>query len=167
MLEYKTTILKFGSMGEKTGWRYILVSAAQAHQLKSDRKTSFRVKGRLDAMEISGVALIPVGEGDFILPLNAEMRKKLRKVEGAPLYVELEEDPDGPTLDPEFLACLQEVPEALAWFETLAGSHQRYFSKWISDAKTQSTREKRLVESLKALSLKWDYGQMIRSLKKT
>jgi len=165
MVEFKTTILKFGSHGEKTGWKYIPVSASQAQSMFPGRKTSFRVKGRLDALEISGAALIPVGSGDFILPVNAEMRRKLRKDVGISLFVELEVDPEGHKLDPEFLLCLRDCPEALAWFDSLAGSHKRYFSKWIAEAKTQATREKRMVESIKALSLKWDYGQMIRSQK--
>jgi hypothetical protein len=44
-------------------------------------------------------------------------------------------------------------------------SHQAYWSKWIESAKTEGTRTKRITQSVIALAKKFDYGQMIRSLK--
>src|ERR1700734_1203906 len=92
MVRFKTTILQFKAMGEKTGWSYIKVPAALAQQLKPDNKRSFRVKGKLDMHVIGGMALIPMGEGDFILALNAAVRKAIRKQKGATLDVQLEVD---------------------------------------------------------------------------
>ena len=40
------------------------------------------------------------------------------------------------------MECLGDEPSADAFFKTLAGSHQRYFSKWIDDAKTVETKTK-------------------------
>ena len=80
MICYQTIIKKFGAQGEKTGWTYIEVPAKIAQQIYPNTKKSFRVKGKLDALEISGMALIPMGEGDFILALKADVRKKIRKI---------------------------------------------------------------------------------------
>ena len=91
MLRFTTKILQFADMGEKTGWTYIRIPAALAQQLTPDKK-SFRVKGRLDDHSIQKIALIPMGEGDFIMALNAGIRKAIRKQKGAALQVELEVD---------------------------------------------------------------------------
>lgn len=166
MIQFLAQLVRFGEMGEKTGWTVLPISALQAQILSPGQKTSFRVKGRIDQVPIRQMALIPMGEGDFILVLKAELRKKLRKEAGATVEVELNLDTDPFEWDPDFLACLEEDPEAQAWFQTLAPSHQRYFSKWIADAKTAPTKEDRIVSALKALRLHWDFGTMIRSRKK-
>lgn len=87
MISYTTTILQFNQQGEKTGWTYILVPAAMAEQLIAGNKKSFRVKGKLDEHPLKGVALIPMGGGDFILALNADLRKAISKRKGATIKV--------------------------------------------------------------------------------
>ena len=47
--------------------------------LKSNNKKSFRVKGLLDKHTIKQVAVMPMGDGTFILPLNADIRKATGK----------------------------------------------------------------------------------------
>ncbi|MFD2524743.1 DUF1905 domain-containing protein [Flavihumibacter stibioxidans] len=47
---------------------YIYVSPELAAKIKPGNKKSFRVKGRLDEIEINSIALIPIGGGDFIPP---------------------------------------------------------------------------------------------------
>lgn len=92
MVEFKAEIERFAEMGEKTGWSYIFIPAALAHQIKEDCKKSFRVKGKLDNIEIGGVATVPMGEGDFIIALKSSLRKQLKKEAGAILSIKIEED---------------------------------------------------------------------------
>ena len=75
MISFTATIQRFDKKGEKTGWSFIEISAAYAKKLKPDTKASFRVKGRLDQVTIKQIALIPMGDGKFIIPFNATMRK--------------------------------------------------------------------------------------------
>jgi hypothetical protein len=166
MIKATLTIEKFGQQGEKTGWSYLLISKEMAEKLKPGCRTSFRVKGKLDELPIQGQALIPMGEGAFILPLKADIRKKLGKQKGAKVHLNLEWDPAEPELDPDLLACLEDEPSAYQWFKSLTPGHQRYFSKWISDAKTATTRTKRIAQAVDALAKQWDFGQMIRANKK-
>src|SRR5277367_2999677 len=112
MVRFKTTILQFKAMGEKTGWSYIKVPAALALQLKPNNKRSFRVKGKLDAHAISGMALIPMGEGDFIMALNAAIRKAIRKQKGDKLDVQLEIDTKVIVPPKDLLECLADEPRA-------------------------------------------------------
>jgi hypothetical protein len=154
MVEFTTIILKFGDQGEKTGWRYI-------------SKKSFRVRGMLDALGVTGMALMPMGDGDFIMALKADVRKAIHKNEGAMVKVVIEEDVDYKVGVPDDLQeCLDEDPEALTFFMSLAQSHRDYFVKWIEGAKTQPTRVKRVVNTVNAMARRMDYGQMIRSLNK-
>ena len=163
MILFTTTIHKFGEQGEKTGWTYIEIPADMAQRLKPDNKKSFRVKGKLDKYKISGIALIPMGGGAFILAINADMRRNIYKKQGALLQVQLQEDKQEFQLNKDFMDCLEDEPKAKSFFYTLTGSHQRYFSKWIDAAKTEPTRVKRITMAVTALAKKWGYPEMIRS----
>lgn len=162
MINFKTTIEKFGSKGEKTGWYYIPVSQDHAELLKPGCKKCFRVKGRLDDLEIEKVNLSPVGEGDFILAVNAAMRKALGKKQGFEITVILEEDKSELEINPELLECLADEPSALKFFNSLTPGHRRYFSNWIDSAKANETRTKRIALTITGLQRKMDYGEMIR-----
>src|SRR5690606_25552449 len=142
--------LRFGQMGEKTGWTYIHIPADQAAQLFPGNKKSFRVKGKLDHVPVKQLALLPMGDGHFILPLNAGLRKALKKQKGAELLVQLEKDESRITLNNELISCLEDEPAAFRFFNTLQPSHQLYFSKWIETAKTDSTKTKRIAQSVNA-----------------
>jgi hypothetical protein len=164
MVKYTTTILKFEKMGEKTGWTYIVVPADIIEELKPGQRQSFRVKGKLDNLKIEAIALLPMGDGAFIMALNAEIRKGIAKKQGAKLDVQLTVDnnPD-PISSPEFIECLKDEPEAFAYYNTLPKGHQNYFMKWIESAKTEPTKAKRIAQAVTAMSRKQDYGTMIRS----
>lgn len=166
MIKFNTTILKFDEQGEKSGWTYFVIPAELALKLKPGNKKSFRVKGKLDAHAIKQVALIPMGEGDFIMPLNAAMRKALGKRKGAQLQVQLTVDDSDFVFCKEMMECLEDEPKALENFKKLSGSEQKYFSKWVDSAKTTETKAKRILQTLNAMLSGMHYGQMIRSLKK-
>lgn len=166
MVQFTATILQFADQGEKTGWSYIEVAADIAQKLKPGNKKTFRVKGKLDNYAISDVALMPMGGGSFILPINADMRKGTGKRKGAMLKVKLEVENKAKPISGELLDCLADEPKALAHFKTLTPGHQRYFSNYITTAKTDPTRSKRIAQCVTALAKQMDYGEMIRALKK-
>ena len=82
MIKLNAAIEKYGKNDEKTGWTFIYIASDVAADISSGKKISFRVKGKIDAVSINQLALIPVGAGDFILPLNADLRKRLKKNKG-------------------------------------------------------------------------------------
>ena len=165
MVQFTTTLLQFAEQGEKTGWTYIAVSAEIAAQLKPGSKKSFRVKGWLDGYAIKQVALIPMGQGDFIMAINATMRKGLKKRKGDKVLVKIALDETAIAPPPEMMECLEYEPAALAYFNSLAQSHQLYFTKWVTSAKTDETKTKRIAHAVNALARRLDYGQMIRLIK--
>lgn len=154
--------MKFDKKGEKTGWTYIVIPADIAGKLKPGNKKSFRVKGKLDNYVFDKTALLPMGEGEFILPLNAIIRKGIGKREGAILNVEMQEDKSAFIFNPDMMACLADEPSAIKFFESLPGSHQRYFSKWIDSAKSDATKTKRIALTVNALARGKGYAEMIR-----
>lgn len=167
MVEFDTMILQFAEQGEKTGWSYIEIPADIAQQMKPGNKKSFRVRGMLDALPVRGMALMPMGEGNFIMALKSEIRKGIHKNAGAILHVKLEEDVDFKVEIPADLQeCFDFEPEAFEFFNTLAKSHRDYFVKWIDSAKTSETRAKRIVNTINAMLRKWTYNVMLREMRK-
>ena len=166
MVQFTATIKKFDRQGEKTGWTYIEVPAAIAQKLNPNNKKGFRVKGMLDGYKFSMTALLPMGGGNFIMALNAVMRKGIRKQKGAIVQVKMEADTNEIKPPAELMECLQDEPESFEYFNSLTKGHQNYFTKWIDSAKTDPTKAKRIAATLNALSKKWDFGQMLRAMKK-
>jgi DNA-directed RNA polymerase subunit L len=165
MVKFTTRILKFGQNGEKTGWTYIEVPSDIAAELNPNVRKSYRVNAILDQHKFAGIALLPMGDASFILPINATIRKAIAKKEGAQLAVQLELAKEKYQLNNSLVNCLKEVPEASAAFYKMPPSHQNYYSKWIESAKTEPTREKRIIMTVTALAKGMSYAEMIRSSK--
>jgi hypothetical protein len=60
-----------------------------------------------------------MGGGNFILTLNADLRRGIHKKKGAMLNVKLQVDPEGYKLNEDFIACLNDDPPAKKFFDTL------------------------------------------------
>jgi hypothetical protein len=166
MIQFTTTIKQFDKQGEKTGWTYIDIPSDIAEKLMPGNRKGFYVKGKLDSFPIKGNALLPMGGGNFILPLNADIRKGIRKKKGALLKVALQVHHEGYKLNKDFMACLNDDPPARTFFDTLTGSHRNYFSKWIDSAKTEPTKTKRIAMAVNALSKKWGFPEMLHNSRK-
>jgi hypothetical protein len=163
MVRFTATIKRFASQGEKTGWTYIEIPSKIAEQLQPGNKKSFRVKGKLDDYAFSMTALLPMGEGDFIMPLNASIRKGIKKQKGAELDVRMQVDTKEIQPPQELMECLRDEPQALKYFNSLTKGHQNYFTKWINEAKTDKTKADRIAATVNALDKNWDFGQMLRA----
>ena len=165
MVTFKTTLQKFEKNGDKTGWTYIIIPAFLANQIKPDTKTTYRVSGKLDAFPIEQIALLPAGEGDFMMAINGGMRKGIRKEEGATIEVSLELDTNEFKISADLLVCLEDEPKALEFFNSLAPGHQRYFSNWIEGVKSIEIKSKRISQAVWGLSKGMDFGAIIRHFK--
>jgi hypothetical protein len=160
---FESTIQQSGLPGHQLNWTYVLIPSAIAQAIKAGNKKEFKVKGKLDQYAITRISVFPAGDGNFVLPLNATMRKALGKRKGASLQVSIEEDKSEFVFNADFMDCLAEEAVAKTFFDSLTGSHQRYFSKWIDSAKTAPTREKRIAMAVNALVRKMGYAEMVRA----
>lgn len=165
MTTFYTILQKFGEKGEKTGWTYVHIPADIAQEIKPNTKLGFRVKGTIDDFSIKLVALIPMGEGEFVIPINAQMRRGIRKEEGAMVTLNLEEDTDELPQSEELMICLEDEPKALEAFLKMPKGHQNYYSKWIESAKTIETKTKRITMTVHGLAMGMNYGEMMRYYK--
>ena len=107
-----------------------------------------------------------MGGGSFILALKTEVRKKIKKRAGDHLLVKMEADEKEYEINEALLACLDDDPPAKKFFNTLPGSHRRYFSKWIEAGKTEDTRMKKILQAVRALSRELGFAEMLREGKK-
>ncbi len=162
MIYFETQLKKFGKQGEKTGWVYILIPAKIALQIKPNNKKSFRVKGKIENVSINAIAMLPMGEGDFIIPINAAMRKKLHKIQGATVAINLEEDDDEMKLSKTLLDCLKDEPKAEKYFNSLPPSHKNYYSNWVNAAKSEMVIAKRIAVIIEACAASMTYGEMMK-----
>jgi hypothetical protein len=165
MIKFTATIDIDSRDPDKKGWSFIIINKTLSTRLNPGVRKIFRVKGKLDSFPIKQTSLLPVSGGRFMLPINAGMRKGTGKRAGDKLTVELEVDKVQPKISADFAACLQDEPKAQEYFKRLPPSHQRYYSKWIDDAKTAETKAKRIALSLNALARKMHFGMMIRESK--
>ena len=163
MVRFQAEIERYGEKGEKTGWFFITISAGLANDIKANCKKSFRVRGKLDQLSIEGMALTPVGEGDFILAVKKELRQKLKKDLGGIISIELEEDVNFKIEIPEELElCLSEERALMEQFMSLPMSHRNWYINWLNAAKTDVTKTKRLVKIVSAMDRHLTFGEMMR-----
>lgn len=167
MYSFTSIIQKYASKGEKTGWTYVDIPLDILLKLKRKDKREFRIKGLIDDIKIERLACYPVGEGNFIIAINAELRKKLSKKEGATIHLKIALDESAALQSKELLDCLKEDKTALKQFNSLLQSHQNYYHRYVYSAKADATKAARIVNVINAMHKQLNYGEMIRSLKKT
>ncbi len=165
MFSFQAIIQKFANKGEKTGWTYVDIPKDILNKLKRKDKKAFRVKGLIDDVSFEKTSTYPMGEGEFIFAINNDLRKKIKKKEGAQVLVKLELDISDPIISIELMDCLKDDKFALKQFQSQPLSHQNYFHRYIESAKTAETKAGRIVNTIEAMHKKLNYGEMIRSLK--
>ncbi|MFN8436315.1 MAG: YdeI/OmpD-associated family protein [Cytophagales bacterium] len=162
----KNVILeKFGSKGEKSGWVYVFIDSETSEQINSGVKKAYRVKGQIDEIEFNQIALAPMGDGDFILPIKKDLFKKLHKNIGAQVVLSLELDNTEFKPDTDLIEALENEVDVFQKFNLLTQGHQRYFSNWIAQAKSMDTKSKRIYQTIFALKNGLNYSEMIKYFK--
>ncbi len=95
---------------------------------------------------------MPMGDGNFFLPLKAEIRKKIGKQAGDMVHIVLHVDDDPLEVPEELIMCLMDEPNAMAFFYSLSESEQKYYVQWIYGAKRMETRDERMAKAINKLS---------------
>src|SRR3954469_5888622 len=122
MHSFKSTILKFASKAEKTGWTYVIIPPDIVKKLNLKTKIGFRIKGFIDDLKFEKLSTYPIGDGEFIIAINGAMRKELGKKEGAVVGVKFDMDTSEAPKSKELLKCLKEDPIAFEKFNALKKS---------------------------------------------
>lgn len=101
-------------------------------------------------------SLANMGRNCHTLGLTQEIRSKLGKSFGDLVEVELERDLDvrEVVIPEDAQALLNENAEEKAYFEKLSYTHRKEYVNWITAAKKEETRAKRLVSFIEKLQQK-------------
>lgn len=112
MISFETVLLQFDKQGEKTGWTYFDIDTTLAEQLKPNNRQAFRVKGFLEDTPFSQVAVMPMGDGNFIFPVNADLRRASKRKAGMKVKIQIEIDVTPFSPSAELMECMDDLPEA-------------------------------------------------------
>ena len=166
MVEFKALIERSGQQQGPAmmGWAYIDVPQTISERLKPGCRQVYRVRGEIDGQSFAGLALMPKGEGDYILAINGAMRRMLKKDVGDFISLRLEEDREFIIEMPEDLEiCLSDDEgNLIERFNALPKSRRNYFLNHINGAKTEPTRARRITMTVEAMAMGLDFGAMIR-----
>jgi hypothetical protein len=159
LVDKKYLLEKFPGKG---GWTY-----AQIPEVVKDKSAPFgwvRVKGRIDGYEIKSYHLMPMGNGKLFLPVKSEIRKKIKKKEGDYVHIILFIDNQPVEIPEELSSCLQVESGIFEAFKRCSKGEQKRYVEWIYSAKTDKTKEIRIVQLMDILS-KNNTGKQIQKEK--
>lgn len=91
--------------------------------------------------------------GEFLVGLNRAVRTEAGVEAGDTVEVQLELDTAPREVEVPFAlaAALADDPAASAAFEGLAYTHRKEYARWISDAKRDESRQRRVAQALEML----------------
>ncbi|MDX1407545.1 MAG: YdeI/OmpD-associated family protein [Saprospiraceae bacterium] len=124
-----------------------------------DVQEEFGVRGRVpvevtfDDVPYRG-SLVKMGTDCHIIGLTREVREKVGKTFGDQVHVVLRQDtaPRVVEVPPVVKRHLARHPAARKVFEKLSYTHQREYVKWITEAKRDETRDRRLNKMIEMLA---------------
>lgn len=112
-----------------------------------------KVKATFDGHEYRG-SIADMGTGGHILIITKQIRNAIRKEPGDRVKVELEKDTYERTVDipNELELLLKQNKTASEFYNSLSFTNRKEYANWISSAKRDETKEKRLGETLRRLN---------------
>lgn len=108
-----------------------------------------KVKATFDGIEYKG-SIVKMGVDCHILGITKAIRKSLNKTFGDIIDVTIEEDKEERIVEipKEFKELLEKERKAKEFFETLSYSNKRKYILWITGAKKEETKIKRMNEAI-------------------
>ena len=112
-----------------------------------------KVKATFDGIEYKG-SIVKMGGDCHILGITKAIRKSLNKTFGDIIDVTIEEDKEERIVEipKEFKELLEKEPKAKEFFETLSYSNKRKYILWITGAKKDETKIKRMNKAILKLN---------------
>lgn len=114
-----------------------------------------KVKTKFDGIDYRG-SIVNMGQDCFIIGITKAVRKQIGKDVGDTVFIEVEKDEEIREVEiPEdFKSELDKNKEALNFYNSLSYSAKRKYYQWITGAKQETTRQKRIIESVSKLESK-------------
>ncbi|MGM9988144.1 MAG: YdeI/OmpD-associated family protein [Bacillaceae bacterium] len=114
-----------------------------------------KVKATFDGEPYRG-SIVRMGLPCYMLGVTKEMRNKIGKTYGDTMQVVIEKDEEERivALPTDFEKMLRENKDAHTFYESLSYSQKRKYMQWITSAKREETKQKRMEEALVKLENK-------------
>jgi len=144
---FKTTVERFEGTGT---WTYATIpfDCEQTFGMKG----KINVSGTINGKSITAV-LMPHGNGKHFMILTKEIRDQTNIKTGDTIEVSLmKDDSERKTILPaEFEKALKKNKAANTYFNSLPPSHQKEYINWITEAKKEETRMRRIEKTIEKL----------------
>ena len=108
-----------------------------------------KVMAHFDEAEYRG-SIVRMGLPCYMIGIAKEIRKKIGKEPGDTITVRVKKDEEVReiVLPEDFKKALEKDKEALKFYEGLSYSAKRKYFQWITGAKKEETRQKRMLEAI-------------------
>ena len=108
-----------------------------------------KVKAKFNGEEYSG-SIVKMGLPCYIIGITKEIRNKIEKTYGDIIEVEIKKDEEerGVEVPKEFANLLDNNIDAKEFYESLSYSNKRKYIQWITSAKKEETKIKRMDEAI-------------------
>ena len=112
-----------------------------------------KVKATFDGVEYRG-SIVKMGLPCYIIGITKEIRTKIQKNPGDTVFVTIEKDEEVRkiVMPEDFMEVLNQHASAKEFYESLSYSAQRKYEQWITGAKKEETRQKRIQEAMEKLA---------------
>ena len=134
IINKKVKVQKYPGKG---GWTYV---ALEYTSTVKNNSLWLKVKGTVNGAAIEQYKMASMKNGVYMLPLKVEIRKKYNIKEGDIVHLCLYLDNSDLIVPDEILACLEDFPKALDFFNTLTESNKSYYIAWVAEAKSIDTK---------------------------
>jgi hypothetical protein len=113
------------------------------------KKGQVKVKGTVNGVGFLS-SLMPHGDGTHFLVVNRPTRDAAKIKEGAKVRIVLEADSEPRVIQapPDLERALAKNKSAAASWEKLAPSHKKEYVLWITEAKKEETRQRRIEKAV-------------------
>lgn len=111
-----------------------------------------KVKAKFDGVDYRG-SIVSMGQGCYMIGITKAIRTQIGKSYGDNIFVEIEKDEEVREIELpiDFKTELEKNEEALKYYNKLSYSAQRKYYQWITSAKKEETRKRRIMEAISKL----------------
>jgi hypothetical protein len=139
---------------QKGGWTYIVLSELEKPKAYFGM---MKVNGKIDNHDLVGVTLMPYGNGNLFLPVNAKIRKIISKEAGDSVKLLLTEvdaeEREEVFTESNILACIREEPLAWEKFQQLPQETKDHELQEILHFQLESKKIEKIILLIEKLKL--------------